>query len=151
MNDRPVSARENLPATLIDLFGPAGATRPLPTGERRVMGYRRRDWVAIVGEADHQDVLGRLLDQQGRHVVTSLVPEPEGSHVPNAIAVAIDGYTVGYLSQELARTYGVFLSSRETARACPATLNGGEWDQPYLTVVLDFSHVYTAARDTCSK
>ena len=150
MNDRPDSAGENRPATLIDLFGPAGENRPPPTGERRMMGYRRRDWVAIVGEADHQDVLRRLLDQQGRYMLASLVPEPEHSHDPNAIAVAIDGCTVGSLSPDLARTYGVVLSSTETARACPATLNGGEWDQPYLTVVLDFSRVYTAARDTSS-
>ena len=150
MSDRPVSKGAN-PATSIDLFGPAGENRPVPTDERRVMGYRRRNWVAIVGEADHQDVLRRLLDQQGRDVLTSLVPEPEHPHDPNAIAVAIDGYTVGYLSPELARTYGVFLSSGETARACPAMLNGGEWDQPYLTVVLDFSRIYAAARDMCSK
>jgi hypothetical protein len=112
------------------------------------MGYRRRDWVAIVGEADHQDALRRLLAQQGRHVLASIVPGPEHPHDSDAIAVAIDGCIVGYLSPDLARTYGVVLSSRERARTCPATLNGGEWDQPYLTVVLDFSRVYFAARDT---
>jgi hypothetical protein len=149
MAGRPVSIGENRQATLMDLFGPAGDNRPLPSGERRVMGYRRRDWVAIIGEADYQDVLRRLLDQQGRHVVASLVPEPEHTPGPNAIAVAIDGNTVGYLSPELARTYGVVLGSSETARTCPATLNGGEWDQPYLTVLLDFSRVYAAARDSC--
>ena len=52
MADRPVSIGENRQATLMDLFGPAGDNRPLPAGERRVMGYRRRDWVAIIGEAD---------------------------------------------------------------------------------------------------
>jgi hypothetical protein len=149
MAGRPASVGENRSATSMDLFGPAGDNRSLPTGERRVMGYRRRDWVAIIGEADHQDVLRRLLDQQGRHMLASLVPEPEPTQGPNAIAVAIDGQTVGYLSPELARTYGGVLSSSETARACPATLNGGEWDQPYLTVLLDFSRVYTAARDSC--
>jgi hypothetical protein len=41
-----------------------------------------------------------------------------------------------------ARACGVILNSRE---ACPATLNGGEWDQPYITVVLDF-RASTAAR-----
>jgi hypothetical protein len=149
MAGRPVSIGENRQATLMDLFGPAGDNRPLPTGERRVMGYRRRDWVAIIGEADYQDVLRQLLDQQGRHILASLVPEPEHAHDPNAIAVAIDGNTVGYLSPELARTYGGVLGSSDTARACPATLNGGEWDQPYLTVLLDFSRVYAAARESC--
>jgi hypothetical protein len=151
MADRPVSIDENRQATLMDLFGPAGDNRPLPAGERRVMGYRRRDWVAIIGEADHQDVLRRLLDQQGRHLLASLVPETEPVQGPNAIAVAIHGQTVGYLSPELARTYGGVLSSSETARACPATLNGGEWDQPYLTVLLDFSSAYTAARDSAPR
>jgi hypothetical protein len=145
MAGRPASIGENRQGTLMDLFGPAGDNRPLPAGERRVMGYRRRDWVAIIGEADHQDALRRLLDQQGRHLLASLLPEPEQTPGATTIAVAIDGNTVGYLSPELARTYGVVL--RETARTCPATLNGGEWDQPYLTVLLDFSHVYTAARD----
>jgi hypothetical protein len=151
MAGRPVSIGENRPATLLDLFGRAGDNRPLPAGERRVMGYRRRDWVAIIGEADHQDVLRQLLDQQGRHMLASLVPETEPAQGPNAIAVAIDGQTVGYLSPELARTYGGVLSSSETARVCPATLNGGEWDQPYLTVLLDFSRVYTAARDSAPR
>lgn len=151
MADRPVSIGENRQAALMDLFGSAGDNRPLPAGERRVMGYRRRDWVAIIGEADHQDVLRRFLDQQGRHMLASLVPETEPAQGPNAIAVAIDGQTVGYLSPELARTYGGVLSSSETARACPATLNGGEWDQPYLTVLLDFSHVYAAARDSAPR
>jgi hypothetical protein len=111
------------------------------------MGYRRSDWVAIIGEADHQDVLRRLLDQHGGHLLASLVPETEPAQSPNAIAVAIDGQTVGSLSPELARICGEVISSSETARACPATLNGGEWDQPYITVLLDFSGVYAAARD----
>jgi hypothetical protein len=147
MAGRPVSIGENQ-STLMDLFGPAVNHRPLPTDERRVMGYRRRDWVAIIGEAGHQDVLRRLLNQQGRHTLASIVPEPEHTHDPSAIAVTIDGNTVGYLSPELARSYGAVLVSSETARACPATLNGGEWDQPYLTVLLDFSRVYAAARDS---
>ena len=151
MAGRPVSIGENRPATMLDLFGRAGDNRPLPAGERRVMGYRRRDWVAIIGEADHQDVLRRLLDQQGRHLLASLVPETEPLQGPNAIAVAIDGQTVGYLSPELARTYGGLISSSETGRTCPATLNGGEWDQPYLTVLLDFSRVYAAARDVAPR
>lgn len=151
MAGRPVSISENRPATMLDVFGRAGDNRPLPAGERRVMGYRRRDWVGIIGEADHQDVLRRLLDQQGRHLPASLVPETEPVQGPNAIAVAIDGQTVGYLSPELARTYGGVLGSGETARACPATLNGGEWDQPYLTVLLDFSSVYIAARDSAPR
>jgi hypothetical protein len=150
MKDRPVSTGENRPTTLIDLFDPAGDSRPPSTGERRVMGYRRRDSVAIVGEAGHQDVLRSLLDQQGRHMLASLVPQAEHLPDPTAIAVAIDGCTVGYLSPELALTYGVVLNTNETARVCPASLNGGEWDQPYITVVLDFSRVYFAARDTCS-
>ena len=151
MADRPVSIDENRQATLMDLFGRDGDHRPLPAGERRVMGYRRRDWVAIIGEADHQDVLRRLLDQLGRHLLASFVSEPEHTQGPNAIAIVIDGSAVGYLSPELARTYGVVLSSSETIRTCPATLNGGEWDQPYVTVLLDFSRVYAAARDSAPR
>ena len=149
MNGRPVSTDERRPATLIELFDPPGDNQPPPTGERRVMGSRRRDWVAIVGEADHQDVLRRLLDQQGRHMLASLVSEPH-SEDPTGITVAIDGCTVGYLSPELARTYGTVLNSWETTRTCPASLSGGEWDQPYITVVVDFSRAYLAARGTGS-
>jgi len=150
MNGRPVYTGEQRPGALTELFDSASDNRPPPGSERRAMGYRRRDWVAIVGEAEHQDVLRKLLDQQGRHSLASLVSEPAHSQDPTAIAVAIDGCTVGYLSPELARTYGVVLHSRETARACPASLSGGEWDQPYITVVVDFSRVYLAARNTGS-
>ena len=150
MNGRPVSAGEYRPATLVELFDPPGDNQVPPTGERRAMGYRRRDWVAIIGEADHQDVLRRLLDQQGRHMLASLVSEPEHSQNPTAIAVAIEGCTVGYLSPELVKAYGVVLNSRGTACAYPASLSGGDWDQPYITVVIDFANVYVAARDTGS-
>ncbi len=150
MNGRPVYTGEQRPGALTELFDRGSDTRLPPSSERRAMGYRRRDWVAIVGEADHQDVLRKLLDQQGRHNLASLVPEPADSQDPTAIAVTIDGCTVGYLSPELARTYGMVLNSSETARACPASLNGGEWDQPYIAVVIDFSRVYLAARNTGS-
>ena len=81
------------------------------------------------------------------HNLASLVPEPAHPQDPTAIAVTIEGSTVGYLSPELARTYGMVLNSSETVRACPASLSGGEWDRPYITVVVDFSRVYLAARN----
>ena len=88
MNGRPVYTGEQRPGALTELFDRASDNRPPPGSERRAMGYRRRDWVAIVGEADHQDVLRKLLDQQGRHNLASLVSEPAHSQDPMAIAVA---------------------------------------------------------------
>ncbi len=58
------------------------------------------------------------------------------------------GCTVGYPSPELVRAYGMILNSRGTAPPYPASLSGGEWDQPYITVVIDFANVYVAARHT---
>ena len=134
-----------------DLFGNPGAKATPPADERRAMGWRRDSWIGIVGEAGYQEVIQKAIDGQGRQALASLVPEPGNVDDPNAVAVRIDGHTVGYLSPDLARKYGALLSSRPTPMTCPATLNGGEWDRPYLTVVLDFSLVYAAAREASLK
>jgi hypothetical protein len=130
-----------------DLFGRSDAKGTAPAGERRAMGWRRVNWVGIVGESGYQEAIRLVIDKQGREVLASLVPEPGNADDPNAVAVMIQGRTVGYLSPDLAMKYGALLGSRPTPMTCPAILNGGESDQPFLTVVLDFSPVYVAARE----
>lgn len=112
------------------------------------MGSRRRDFLAIVGESDHQEALRSLLDQHGRSVLASLVPEPAKPHDLYTVAVVIDQGKVGYLTSDVAKKYGPILSARTTPMMCPAELHGGEWDTPTIRVVLDFSLVYAAARGT---
>jgi len=133
---------------MIDFFNPTGDKGAPPGVERRIMGNRRRDFLAVVGELDHQEALRCLLDQHGRSVLASLVPEPANPHDLHAVAVVIDERKVGYLTSDVAKKYGPILSARTTPIMCPAELHGGEWDTPTIRVVLDFSLVYAAARGT---
>jgi hypothetical protein len=121
---------------------------PPSGGERRVMGSRRNDAMAIVGALDHQEALRCLLDRGGRSVVAALVPEPTHPQDPDAVAVVIDQTRVGYLAAGVARKYGPILSSQAAPMLCPAQLHGGEWDMPIIRVILDFSPVYAASRST---
>jgi hypothetical protein len=111
------------------------------------MSDGRHDEMTIVGEVGYQECLRSLLDDLGRSVVVSLVPEPENAHDANAVAVVITERTVGYLSDGVARRYGEFLRARSTPVRCPAVLEGGRWDVPTIHVVLDFRSVYAASRE----
>jgi hypothetical protein len=86
MNGRSVSRGEN-PATLTDLFGPAGDYRPLPA-ERRVMDIAVATG-RIVGRS--RGLFARPAGPSSARVARA---GAEHSHDPNAIAVAIDGCTV---------------------------------------------------------
>jgi hypothetical protein len=118
-----------------------------PTRERRIMSDGRHDEMTIVGEARHQECLRSLLDDLGRSVVVSLVPEPENARDADAIAVVVGERTVGYLSDGVAKTYGRVLRARSTPVRCSGVLEGGRWDVPTIHVVLDFRPVYAASRE----
>ncbi len=64
----------------------------------------------VVGESNYQPALwaacgGTLGDRIRHSVVTVLVPEPQNTYDSNAIAVQIDGATVGYLPRDTAVKY----------------------------------------------
>jgi len=64
----------------------------------------------IVGESNYQDALSRICggytrDGHQLHTRASLVPDPSNPYDANAIRVAIDGQTVGYLKREHAARY----------------------------------------------
>jgi len=110
-----------------------------PPQSATVVTLSGTDEVRVVGDAIHQDV---LLDLTGgrRHyggvqmeTVAHLVPEPGNADDPAAIAVTIDGRSVGYLSRSDAARY-----HREIAAAiecsgeasCRATIVGG-WEREH--------------------
>jgi HIRAN domain len=96
--DRMKTARESL------VFGqpqPADATAHVLGGN---------DDLEVVGELAYQAVLWRLCggvsgDRIRCDIVAVLVPEPTNPHDANAIAVQIDGQTVGYLPRATAQEY----------------------------------------------
>ncbi len=74
------------------------------------------DDLEIVGEASYQDALWTICrgaegDRIRHQVVAVLVPEPHNPHDPNAIAVHVDGYVVGYFARDVAVQYGPGLQS----------------------------------------
>src|SRR3972149_3039835 len=119
-----------------------------PTGERRAMRDRRDNDMAIVGGSDYQEALRYLVDQHGRSVLASPGPDPQNPHDPNAVAIVIEEQKVGYLTADVAKRYGPVLGARSAPMRCPVELHGGEWDVPSVHVLLDFSMVYAASRQT---
>jgi collagen type III alpha len=76
-----------------------------------------RDWCnqEVAGESFHHQPLQRLFGRPtAKHrevqTVAILVPEPDNKHDPAAVAVRIDGETVGYLPREIAGDYGAMLA-----------------------------------------
>lgn len=74
------------------------------------------DDLEIVGEASYQDALWTICrgaegDRIRHQIVAVLVPEPQNPHDPNAIAVHIDGFVVGYFARDIAVEYGSGLQS----------------------------------------
>lgn len=70
----------------------------------------------VVGESHYVDAIRALFVEgvderwQERIVTADLVPEPENPHDSNAVKVAVDGATVGYLPRPDAARYGPVLS-----------------------------------------
>jgi collagen type III alpha len=76
-----------------------------------------RDWCnqEVVGESYHLAPLQRLFGRAtAKHrevqTVAALVPEPDNKHDAAAVAVRVDGETVGYLPREIAGEYGPCLA-----------------------------------------
>jgi hypothetical protein len=83
----------------------------------------------VVGESHYLPALRKIARQlgggpQGESMTTAvLAPEPQNEYDPHAVAVAIDGATVGYLPREDAAKYAPVLSglaARGVAVALPA-------------------------------
>ena len=89
-------------------------------------GYQELE---VVGEASYQNALWRLcgssLGERVRHdVIAVLVPEPANEYDPNAIAVVVDGFLVGYLPRQTAAAYISGLRELMTATGAHAALRG---------------------------
>jgi len=83
----------------------------------------------IVGELAYQADLWQLCrgsvgDRIRCDIVAVLVPEPANPYDPNAIAVQIDGYVVGYLPRATAQEYLPALKDMMTRRGAYVALRG---------------------------
>lgn len=78
-------------------------------------------YLSVVGESHYQGALQRLDGRQppndaGEQLVQAILrAEPDNPHDGNAVAVAVDGYKVGYLSRQVAPYYQPIV--REVNRA----------------------------------
>lgn len=89
---------------LQELFRGTGVEPPMVQVEAKTFKGRDRR-VEIVGEASYQGELAELAGPKTENGVNvyktaALVPEPSNRHDKNAVAVKIDGLTVGYLSRD---------------------------------------------------
>jgi hypothetical protein len=87
----------------------------------------------VVGESFYQEQLERMagghgLDSANVHKIAYLVPESNNPHDDKAVRVDIDGYTVGHLSRDDARSFRRRLSSKKMSSettSCHALIMGG--------------------------
>jgi HIRAN domain-containing protein len=110
------------------------STRPPapPAGAVPVLEWRLHEGyedLEVVGEASYQNALwrlcGRALGEQVRHdVIAVLIPEPSNLYDPNAIAVVVDGYLVGYLPRQTAAAFGAGLRHLMTLTGAHVALRG---------------------------
>lgn len=100
--------------------------------------------VRVVGDSAYQDVLLELTDGRRYYggarmeTVAHLVPEPGNGADPGAIAVTIDGRTVGYLSRPDAARHGAAIAAaieRSGEASCIAVIVGG-WERDHGDVGL---------------
>jgi hypothetical protein len=108
-----------------NLFGP-----PDHTGTATFVLYGGQHDLEVVGESHYQDILWRIVGRKTAERVRvavrccCLVAEPENPHDANAIAVRIDGATVGYLSRSDAAEYRPGLQALQKKHGCPIGLSG---------------------------
>lgn len=103
--------------------------------------------VNVVGESHYQDAIaaaagGRELSggEDEARCRAVLIPEPNNPHDANAVRVAVQGKTVGYLSREAATDYQPVLMDLHTSGRlgwCHARIAGG--GQRYCGVFLELS------------
>ena len=90
----------------------------------------------VVGESYHRDGIAEIVGGSRPESVklvawASLVREPDNPHDPNAVAVVIDGHTVGHLGRKDAAAVAPVLDRIAAARLvpyCRADIFGG-WDR----------------------
>jgi hypothetical protein len=110
-------------------------SRPAPPAFEEVWGY-----LGAVGESQYQPAL-RQVARNGPLCWAALVPEPENLFDSNAVAVKIQGQTVGYLARADARRYQRRLLALAQSLEVPAKLIGGTRDKPSFGVLLDCREV----------
>jgi hypothetical protein len=86
----------------------ASAPADVPAAKVSLLGGE--DDLEVVGELAYQSALWRLCggtvgDRVRCDIVAVLVPEPANPYDPNAIAVQVEGYVVGYLPRAVAQEY----------------------------------------------
>jgi hypothetical protein len=108
--------------------------------------------MAVVGESRRQATLRSLAGNRlskGEAVIftAAIVPEPNNSFDPNAVAVYVQGGgPVGYLSREDAVEYKPVTEALIAAKAvglCRARLIGGTGAKPSIGVMLDLPELST--------
>ncbi len=122
-----------------------------PIANLRVIPLRGGTTVSVVGESFYQEALetlagGKTYDGVHMPVTALLIPEPDNPLDPNAIAVAIDGMVIGYLTRATALAYkhvATHLLRRSAVGSCTAEIRGG-WRRPggdegYFGVLLDLA------------
>ena len=96
----------------------------------------------IVGESDYQAALGLMAGGKTEEGVdhecdAQLVPERGNPYDANAVAVKIEGETIGYLSRENATVYRQRMGKQ--IGACEARIVGG-WSRKRGRGVVDAGH-----------
>jgi hypothetical protein len=92
--------------------------------------------LSAVGESQYQPALGRIA-KSGRVCWAALVTELENPFDKNAVAVQVQGETVGYLSRTDARRYQSRLRTLTEPMRVPIKLIGGTADKPSFGVLVD--------------
>lgn len=134
---------------LLRLFGGAGrgalrqtgsparrrsrATASIPSGDAFHWPSTGGFWFEVVGESNYQPALAAAAGGQpargdGIEVTAALVPEDSNRFDPAAVAVQLDGETVGYLSRDDARSFRRRLGQKGLAGSittCGAAIVGG--------------------------
>lgn len=111
---------------------PTEALTPTSDDRKRVIIEVGLPGLKIVGESHYQEALeqivgGRTEESADFEVDVSLIPENDNPYDPNAVAVEIDGETVGYLSKASAKKYRAKFGDHDSEE-WPARIVGG-WDR----------------------
>lgn len=95
------------------------------------------EWMAVVGESFHAEELDRVTGGGvGVHELTAhLVREPDNQHDRNAIAVVVNGFTVGYLSRENAGRFCDGLDAAGGQAICGAVIRREDAARPWNVVL----------------
>jgi hypothetical protein len=143
-----ILARIRLPRSRATLASQAGPARspvlpppiPAPLQQRvQLDAVDFQDRLEIRGESHHLPEL-RVLMRRSESWVAALIREPLNEYDPNAIAVEIDGTTVGYVAREQAEELAPqldILRSRGLVVELPVQLCGGDEGRPNIGVFPD--------------